>query len=102
MKAVVAAVQESDQAAGFQIFPSMSKRVAPLSIEVPAMASSFWGKGIVNLTIQTPTSSRGGQREAAKTKARWKTPEFLFHGIVVALAVSAMIYIPITLSQRMY
>ncbi|KAG8978076.1 glycerol transporter [Tulasnella sp. 425] len=56
-------------------------------------------RGIVALTIETPTSSKPRYDLPPRPPPRWNTPEFIFYLIVFIIAVPLLVKIPVELSQ---
>ncbi|KAG8969855.1 glycerol transporter [Tulasnella sp. 419] len=57
-------------------------------------------RGIVALTVETPTSSRPPRQPVpTPSPPRWKTPEFLLYGIVFLVVVPLLVKIPVDLSS---
>jgi hypothetical protein len=56
-------------------------------------------RGIAALTLQTPASTAAGKPPSTKP-SRWRTTEFLVYGVIAAVVIPYMVYIPITLGQR--
>jgi len=57
-------------------------------------------RGITALTVDIPLSHKTISPSAPQRPSLWKTPEFMFYGVVFAVAVPVMIWIPITLSNQ--
>lgn len=58
---------------------------------------------ITDLTVKIPSSSRSTSipSESSRKPSRWGTVEFKFYYVILCLALPLMIWIPITLSDRM-
>ncbi|QRV89896.1 glycerol uptake protein 1 [Ceratobasidium sp. AG-Ba] len=84
--------------------PSDMQSVRPLSpLLVHEPPEKQWKSlGVVALTVQTPTSSNFTPPETSPSPppSRWKTPEFLFYGLVFLVVVPYMMKIPFDLSNE--
>jgi hypothetical protein len=59
-------------------------------------------RGITSLTVDIPNSNKTQRIDVGpRSPPRWRTPEFLFYYLVVAVVVPFMVWVPITLSSRM-
>jgi protein-cysteine N-palmitoyltransferase HHAT len=59
-------------------------------------------KGITRLTVDIPSSRvEKSNSRASHPLARWRTPEFIFYEIMFVLVVPLLIWVPVSLSQRM-
>ncbi|KAI0091274.1 MBOAT, membrane-bound O-acyltransferase family-domain-containing protein [Irpex rosettiformis] len=57
-------------------------------------------KGITRLTVEIPTSSSSKTQQKFSTQpSRWRTPEFMLYGVVFAIVIPMMCWIPIQLSS---
>ncbi|KIO34697.1 hypothetical protein M407DRAFT_210023 [Tulasnella calospora MUT 4182] len=56
-------------------------------------------RGIVALTVETPTSSKTRSDLPPRPAPRWNTPEFIFYLIVFIIVVPLLIKVPVDLSQ---
>lgn len=72
--------------------------------DMTSMHSSSWTKrGITNLTVETPTRPRFAVNELiGLERARWKTPEFIVYGVIVAAALQLMARVPMRLSDSTF
>ena len=60
-------------------------------------------KGITVLTVDIPSSNSSGTQQRFSTQpSRWRTPEFMFYGVVFATVIPVMCWIPIRLSSSTY
>lgn len=55
--------------------------------------------GIVRLTVDVPSARH---TPGEPRLSRWRTPEFFLYYVIVATAVSWMIYVPVQLSSSAY
>jgi hypothetical protein len=55
--------------------------------------------GIVRLTVDVPSARH---TPGEPPLSRWRTPEFFLYYVIVATAVSCMIYVPVQLSSSAY
>lgn len=83
-----------------QMPTNLGKPAAALDVATPAYKQR---KGITRLTVDIP-SSRTEQPHSTTSQApsRWITLEFLFYGVVFALVVPVMVWIPMRLSDRTF
>ena len=56
-------------------------------------------RGILCLTVETPTTSSFSKVVSARPPSRWKSPEFIFYGICFAIVVPILVWKPIELSS---
>lgn len=56
-------------------------------------------RGIVALTVETPTSTRFARIDPTRPPSRWKNPEFIVYGIIFVVVVPIMVWVPVSLSQ---
>ena len=56
--------------------------------------------GIVKLTIDIPSSHRPQVAAESHPPPRWRTPEFIFYGVVFCVVVPMLVWIPVGLSSR--
>ncbi|KAG8895468.1 hypothetical protein FRC00_007447, partial [Tulasnella sp. 408] len=56
-------------------------------------------RGIVALTVETPTSSKPRYDLPPRPPPRWNTPEFIFYLIVFVIVVPLLVKLPVDLSQ---
>jgi membrane-bound O-acyltransferase GUP1_2 len=63
-------------------------------------SSSWWKRGITNLTVETPTRPRFATNDLTGLQtARWRTPEFIVYAVVIAVALLLMVRVPMRLSD---
>ncbi|KAI0729251.1 MBOAT-domain-containing protein [Fomitopsis betulina] len=55
--------------------------------------------GIVKLTIDIPSSHRPQVAARPHPPPRWRTPEFVFYGLMFCIVVPIMVWVPISLSS---
>ncbi|KAF9231522.1 MBOAT, membrane-bound O-acyltransferase family-domain-containing protein [Melanogaster broomeanus] len=56
-------------------------------------------RGITALTVHIPDSTKARQINGTRPPPRWKTPEFFFYYLTVAVVIPFMVWVPITLSS---
>ncbi|KAH8118197.1 MBOAT-domain-containing protein [Phellopilus nigrolimitatus] len=56
-------------------------------------------RGVLCLTVETPVASSFQRPVQARPPPRWRTPEFLFYGVVFAAVLPLMIWKPMVLSR---
>lgn len=60
-------------------------------------------KGITRFTVDIPSSQVDpSHSRAPRPPPRWRTPEFIFYAVMFALVVPLLVWVPISLSQRMF
>ncbi|EPS93672.1 hypothetical protein FOMPIDRAFT_1033595 [Fomitopsis schrenkii] len=55
--------------------------------------------GIVKLTIDIPSSHRPQGAAGPRQPPRWRTPEFIFYGVIFCIVVPTLVWVPISLSS---
>ena len=74
-------------------------RKQPEALELDLGPSAHPRHGIIRLTVEIPSSHARQSQPAEHPPPRWKTPEFMFYALVIAVVVPIMAWIPITLSS---
>lgn len=77
--------------------PRVRPRPSQLDLEITPERKA---RGIVALTVETPTSSRPRQTTAPRPPARWRTPEFIFYAVCFVIVVPFLFKVPMDLSER--
>lgn len=73
--------------------------MSPERLHIDISPGAWSERGITAMTLQTPTSTAVGKAPSTKP-SRWKTTEFLVYGVIAAVLIPYMVYVPIRLSQR--
>jgi hypothetical protein len=73
--------------------------MSPERLYIDTSSGAWSERGITALTLQTPTSTAVGKTPSTKP-SRWRTTEFMVYGVIAAVVIPYMVYVPIGLSQR--
>ncbi|KZT27214.1 MBOAT-domain-containing protein [Neolentinus lepideus HHB14362 ss-1] len=69
------------------------------ALQVDSAESPRKPKGVIRLTVDTPTSSSKDISNTRRSPPRWKTPEFILYQVVFVVVVPILIWVPIQLSS---